>query len=114
MNVNPILLVLKDITGLPVTQDVYEGKGDKWITFTYEDERPGQIGDNSVTDDIAYMQVNLFTPKRFDYMELKEKIKSYLESIGVVTGIRSWCYEDKQILIRQTTFTAEITAEREE
>ena len=90
------------------------GKGDKWITFTYEDERPGQIGDNGVTDDIAYMQVNLFTPKRFDYMELKEKIKSYLESVGVVTSTRSWCYKDKQILIRQTTFTAEITAEREE
>lgn len=114
MNVNPTLLALKDITGIPVVPDVYKGKGEKWITFTYEDERPGQIGDNGVTDDIAYMQVNLFTPANFNYMELKEKIKNYLESVGVVTGTRSACYEDNQKLIRQTTFTAELTAEREE
>lgn len=112
MNVNPLILQLKELTGLDVVPDYYEGKADKWITFTYEDERPVQKGDNAVTWDIAYMQVSLFTPKKYNHMTLKETIKTYLESIGVVTNVTSWMDKDNETIIRQTTFNCQIEKER--
>ena len=114
MNVNPLLMELKNVTGLPVVPDIYEGSGDKWITFTYQDERPVFFGDNTVLDDTAYISVNLFTPKNYNYMATKEAIKTYLESIGIVTNCESYVYLENQIPIRQTIFEVTITKEREE
>ena len=112
MNVNPLIMKLKELTGLDVVPDFYEGTADKWITFTYEDERPAQKGDNIVTWDIAYMQVSLFTPKNFNHMTLKQTIKTYLESIGAVTNVTSWIDKNNETIIRQTTFNVQITKER--
>lgn len=44
-------------TGLPVEQDEYEGKKDKYIIFTYEDENPAAHADNVVTADTVYLQI---------------------------------------------------------
>ena len=114
MNVNSLLMGLKSITSLPVSPDVYEGTADKWITFTYQDERPAFFGDNTVLDDIAYISVNLFTPKNFNYMTLKESIKTYLESIGILTNCESYVYMENQTPVRQTIFEVQITKERED
>lgn len=114
MNVNPLIMALKDITKLPVVPDLYEGTSDKWITFTYQDERPVFFGDNEVLDDTAYISVNLFTPSDFNYMPLKEDIKTYLESIGIVTNCESYVYLENQIPVRQTIFEVTITKDREE
>ena len=114
MNVNPILKELNTVTGLPVVPDVYNGSGDKWITFTYQDERPSFFGDNDVLNDIAYISVNLFTPANYNYMTTKEVIKTYLESIGVLTNTESYVYLENQIPIRQTIFEVQITKERED
>lgn len=113
MNVNPLILELNTLTGLPVKQDLYKGESDKWITFTYQDERPAFFGDNSVLADTAYMSVNLFTPPKFNYLTLKEIIKTYLESIGIVTNVESYVYLENQETIRQTIFEVTITEERE-
>lgn len=118
MNVNPLIMELKRITGLPVVPDLYvtapgEKRSDKWITFTYQDERPVYFGDNVPLDDTAYISVNLFTPKSFNYLELKEQIKEYLESIGIVTNGESYIYLENQIPVRQTVFEVTITQERE-
>lgn len=114
MNVNPLIMALKDITKLSVVPDIYEGTSDKWITFTYQDERPVFFGDNEVLDDTAYISVNLFTPKDFNYMALKETIKTYLETIGIVTNCESYVYLENQIPVRQTIFEVTITKDREE
>lgn len=114
MNVNALLMELKRITQLPVKPDLYEGSSDKWITFTYQDERPVNFGDNEVLFDTAYISVNLFTPSNFNYMSLKNDIKTYLESIGIVTNCESYVYLENQIPIRQTVFEVTITKERED
>ena len=114
MNVNPLIMALKDITKLPVVPDIYEGTSEKWITFTYQDERPVFFGDDEVLDDTAYISVNLFTPKDFNYMAVKETIKTYLETIGIVTNCESYVYMENQIPIRQTIFEVTITKDREE
>ena len=39
MNVNGLIMTLQNTVNYPVAPDLYEGKEDKYITFTYEDER---------------------------------------------------------------------------
>ena len=113
MNINSLMMELKSLTKLPVVPDLYEGSGDKWITFTYQDERPEYFGDNDILADVAYISVNLFTPANYNYMSLKEDIKTYLESIGVLTNCESYVYTENQIPIRQTMFEVQIPKERE-
>lgn len=118
MNVNALMMELKRITGLPVVPDLYtpnpgEENPDKWITFTYQDERPVYFGDNTPLVDTAYMSVNLFTPADFNYLAQKEEIKQYLESIGIVTNCESYVYLENQIPVRQTVFEVTISEERE-
>lgn len=113
MNVNSLISELKRITGLPVVPDLYQGESDKWITFTYQDERPVYFGDNVPLADTAYISVNLFTPKDFNYMTLKADIKDYLESIGIVTNCESYVYLENQIPVRQSVFEVTISEERE-
>lgn len=114
MNVNGLMLELKTVTGLPVVPDLYKGNSDKWITFTYQDERPSFFGDNDVLADVAYISLNLFTPANYNYMSLKEDIKTYLEYIGVLTNSESYVYMENQTPIRQTIFEVQIPKEREE
>ena len=68
-----------------------KGKSDKYIVFVYEDERPEAHADNEVTDDTVNMQIQLITPKEFDYFKLKKKIRDLLEGADFfVTSIRSF------------------------
>ncbi len=91
MNVNEKILGLQDVVNCPVEPDEYSGSKERYITFTYEDERPDVYADDKVITDEAYLQVAYFTPKSYDYMDDKHKIRDYLESQGFkVTTIRSW------------------------
>lgn len=117
MNVNQEIMGLKSVTGLTVSQDIYSGKDESFITFTYNTEDPVFWGDDQVIEDEAVIQVNLYTPPAFNYMELKTKIRDYLETLGIVDSIGSWLdtYTFKNNLektIRHTTFIVTITKER--
>lgn len=115
MDLNEMLIKLLGETGLPVEQDLYEGKEDKYIVFTYEDERPEASGDNRPIADTAYLQIQLITPKDFNYFILKQKIRNLLEGADFsVTSIRSFLGDvyigtEKQ---RQTVFQVEYTEGR--
>ncbi len=117
MDINELLVSLLETTGLPAKQDEYDGKEDKYIIFTYEDERPEYSADNEVTDDTAYMQIQLITPKKFDYFELKKKIRNLLEGADFcVTSTRSFLGDARMGTekIRQTIFQATYTEQRKE
>ena len=118
MELNEKLInLLKNGTGLPVEQDEYDGKKDKYIVFIYEDERPIGHADNKPYADTVYMQIQLITPKSFNYLKLKKKIRNLLEGADFsVTSIRSFLGEvyvgtEK---IRQTVFKVEYTETRQE
>ena len=115
MNLNELLKKLLGATGLPVKQDEYMGESDKYIIFVYEDEHPAEHGDNDVTADTVYIQIQLVTPKEFDYFELKRKIRDLLEGADfLVTSIRSFL-GDVAIgteKTRQTIFHTEYTQGR--
>lgn len=115
MNLNEFLTKLLSSTGLPVEQDEYDGNQKKYIIFTYEDEKPEAHGDNSVTADTAYLQIQLITPKDFNYFTLKEQIRNLLEGADFsVTSIRSFLGDIYQGTekTRQTVFQVEYTEGR--
>ena len=115
MNLNEKIISLLGSTGMPVEQDEYIGEEKKYIVFIYEDEEPAAYGDNKPSADTAYIQIQLITPKNFNYFELKDKIRDLLEEADFsVTSIRSrlgdvYFGTEK---IRQTIFQVEYTEGR--
>jgi len=115
MNLNELLIKLLSVTGLPVEQDEYDGDGDKYIVFIYEDEKPETYGDDEVTADTVYLQIQLITPKEFDYFSLKKQIRSLLEEADfIVTSIQSFLGDIYQGTekVRQTIFQVKYTEGR--
>ncbi len=92
MNVNEKLkTLLEGPTGLKVDQDEHDGNDDKYIIFSYADERPETFADNKPDSDTVYLNIQLITPKNFNYMKLKHKIRDLLEDADfIVTSIRSF------------------------
>ncbi len=117
MNVNEKLTGLKEVTGLNVYEDFTEEKKEKYLVFTYEDERPVFFGNDTPKADTAYIQLTLYTPAGFDYMELKHKIRNYLEQNGFDSPrISSWIEDEINGTkkIRHTVFETSYTEERME
>ena len=84
--------LLGKATRLPVDQDRNDdGKSDVYIIFIYEDEHPTHHGDNEVLADEIDLQIQLFSPKEFNYLETKKIIRNTLEKAGfIVSSIRSF------------------------
>lgn len=68
--------------GIEVEQDEYTGEQDKYFVFQYEDERPSLFGDNKPLADTCYLQLRLYTPKEFNYFDLKHKTRDFFEASG--------------------------------
>lgn len=86
MNLNKLIInILSKATGMPVSQDEYDGKADKYIIFTYTDERPELFGDNKALADVAYLQIQMITPKSYNYFAMKKVIRDTLEDAGFIT-----------------------------
>lgn len=116
MDINGEIQVLESITGLPVSPDIYTGDDDKYIVYTYEDERPSLWGDDEPQEDQVIVRVSLFTPPKFNYMALKHQIRDYLEALGIVE-IGSWletftAKNNLELTIRHTAFSVTIAKER--
>ncbi len=110
MNVNSDIRRLKELTGLPVEPDLYEGASDKWITFSYQDEYPEEFADDEAQYETAELYVQLYTPHRFNYFALKKVISRYLEDLDgcVLRHIRSVIVSEEGRKYRQVTFDIQI------
>lgn len=83
MNLNPIFTRdFREWIGYPVEQDEYEGDSAIYFVFSYEDEVSVLYGDNKAVDETAYMQLKLYTPKNYDYFELKKQTGEFFERLG--------------------------------
>ena len=112
MNVNQKLMALEEVTGYPVAQDEYEGTGDRYIVFTYEDERAALWGDNREVARTVWLMVCLFIPKRHDYFEDKDKIEAELVRQGFnIESRQVWLEEAMKGTekIRRVTISANYT-----
>lgn len=70
-----------------VSQDIYIGKEEKYITFNYEDERVVQSGDDMPDIEGVWMQVHYFSPLKLSTGDLtinqiKKQIRSALFNAG--------------------------------
>lgn len=109
MNVNKKVMILEAVTGYPVKQDIYRGGEEKYIVFTYEDERTALEADNEEVAGTAYLQVTLFTPESFNYFADKKRIRKALKEQGFnIESVQSWLEGEKRE-IRHTVFTVNIT-----
>lgn len=115
MNCNQKLITALTNTGLTVRQDEYTGSDDKYIVFNYEDEVPAEWGDNGVLADTVYIQLQLITPKDFNYFALKHQIRDLLEADGfIVTSTQSILgdrYSGTE-KVRQTIFEINFSEQR--
>jgi hypothetical protein len=112
MNLNPILQSIAGGMGYPAAQDIYEGKERKYIIYTYEDERASYHGDDGWEETTVSMQVQLITPKDYNYFADKAALKRLLENNGFsVEYIQSFLTDtltgtDR---VRQTVFSVYYT-----
>lgn len=110
MNVNGLITSLGNVVNCPVAPDLYEGSKEKYITYTYEDERSAMDADNEEIQTVAYLQITLYTPPQQEYMEDKSKIKAELKKLGFcVESIQSWVDSYAPEKKRHTVFNVNIT-----
>lgn len=117
MDVNKEIQELSTITGLPVSPDMYSGNAEKYIVYAYTDERPTFWGDDQTLADQVTIQISLYTPAKFNYMEIKNLIRDYIETLGEINDISSWletftAKNNLEKTVRRTTFNVTITKER--
>lgn len=108
MNLNGLIESLGEVVGCPVAQDFYSGKSNKYICFTYEDERPALSADDEEEYEQAYMAISLYTPATYNYFADKKKIKRKLVELGFyMNSIQSFVRDDmvETSKIRQTIFS---------
>lgn len=117
MNVNKLLIEAGEAIGYPVAQDIYEEESDRYIVFTYEDERDVLAADNEGQEETAWLMVSMNTPKDYDYFQDKKNLKKELKARGFnVENVQSWLEGDKAGTkkVRRTIFTVNITSTVEE
>lgn len=115
MNCNKLIIDTLAATELPVEQDEYTGKAEKYIVFIYTDEIPVLWSDNQVDADTVYLQIQLITPKNFNYFALKHQIRDLLEGAGfLVTSTQSILGDEYNGTekVRQTIFECQYSETR--
>ncbi len=98
--------------GYPCRQDLYDGKSDKFIVYTYEDERAAYYADNDEEEITVTFMVQLITPQKYDYFADKVRLKAALKSEGfTVVNIQSWLDDEAAGTekARRTIFSCEYT-----
>lgn len=115
MNCNKLLIDTLAATELPVVQDEYTGKAEKYIVFIYTDEIPVLWSDNRVDADTVFIQLQLITPKNFNYFALKHQIRDLLEGAGfIITSTQTMLGDEYNGTekVRQTIFEIQYSETR--
>ena len=63
-----------------VAEDLYHGKADRYLVYTFDNEEPEVAGDNEVLIENATVQISYYVPEKYNYNTDNETIKSYLRS----------------------------------
>jgi len=115
MNCNKLIMDTLAATGLPVVQDEYTGKAEKYIVFIYTDEIPVLWSDNKVDADTVYLQIQLITPKNFNYFAFKHQIRDLLEGADfIITSTQTMLGDEYNGTekVRQTIFECQYSETR--
>lgn len=113
MNLNPKLLKLEEVTSYPVVPDLYRGDSDKYIVFTYANEKGELYADDAEQFTTVRMYVSLYAPEAHNYMTDKKRIKDALVAEGFQIEDISSYLDDSAMggseFIRRVLFTINFT-----
>ena len=84
------------------------------LQFVYQLERPADYADNEPISDTCDVYVNLYVPIGYEYFELKDTIREYLEKAGFHVEISSFLEPGKRSTerIRRIIYDCSITKMR--
>lgn len=112
MNINPKMTRIGEVMGYPIRQDLYDGKSDKFIVYTYTNEQAAYYADDDEAEITVTIQVQLITPRNYDYFADKSMLKAALKNEGfTVVSIESWLDDPaaETDYARRTIFSCEYT-----
>ena len=82
MNVNKIIVSALRPFGLPIAENLYEGKEKKYFTYNFADDRMEDAGDDTAQAYVAYLQIHYFCPMSDSYADMKRSIRRALIGAG--------------------------------
>ncbi len=89
MNVNKLIvdtltpIIPNDTPDTPNIKHLkYSGLSNTYIVFNYTDDRGELFADDTPQEDIASLQIHLFCPGDYNYLNLKKQIRSKLFAAG--------------------------------
>ena len=108
-------LLVDTLSGLSidVSQDLYTGKKNKYIVFSYEDDRGELYADNKPKKNRVWMQIHLYLPNNEDYRKLKKEIRSRLFEIGFSYAQIAINTVETETKLRHICFRTEYVTESE-
>lgn len=80
--VNEIIVSALRPFGLPIAENLYEGKEKEYFTYNFADDRGADFGDNKPNADVAYMQVHYICPLKKSYADMRRQIRQALTDAG--------------------------------
>lgn len=112
MNANSIIINALSPLGYPVKPDVYTGTESIYFTFNYSDDRSEDFADDEPQNDVAYMQIHLFTPQTFNITNLKKQARMKLFQAGFTYPSIQQFYEN-DTKMNHVVFTCQIDGQPE-
>lgn len=113
MSINKLILDTLKPFNLPIKQDLYDDNETSYFIWNIADDRGGFDAENIVLTDIISIQVHLFVPISFNYLNLKKQIRQALTKGGFsYPQINIFVEEDTKL--RHIVYSCEIATESED
>lgn len=108
-------LIIDTLSGLniDVSQDLYTGKKNKYIVFTYEDENGELYANDQPEKNHVWVQIHLYLSHNEDYRQLKKEIRSRLFEVGFSYAQITINTVETETKLRHICFRTEYVTESE-
>ena len=114
MSVNSIIKTCLDTNGYPAEFNDYDGLALTFFTFNFADERGNLFSDDEPEMVQTSVQIHFFSPKTFNHLALKNKVRNDLFALGFSFPTVQTFYEDDGINpLNHLVFECEYVAARE-
>lgn len=105
ISTNEKLVNLAKLIGLEISQDIYEGDKEKFLTFTIQDSRCVEFADDIPKKDIDYVMIQYHAPFEYNYIKDVNLIKKELFKMGFTYPSHNVVYDEnakKRRIVMQT------------
>lgn len=113
MTINELVIDTLKPFNLPIEQDLYDEEEVPYIIWNIADDRGDFSAENMVLTDVISIQVSLFVPIDFNYLDLKKRIRQALKASGF-SYPQINMFVEKDTKIRQIVYSCEIATESED